>query len=83
MYTRENKWRTPVPTHGLAKQLTHAQSHIIHVLAVMVYTAVFSLLGRIWTRKSGVSAHHCRPAAGNSKLGVTWPLVRMSAISSN
>ena len=61
MYTRENEWHTPIPTHGLAKQLTHAQSHIIHVLAVMVHTAVFSLLGRIWTRKSGVSTHYCRP----------------------
>lgn len=68
MYTRENEWRTPVPIHGLAKQLTHAQSHIIHVLAVLVYTAVFSLLGRIWTRKSGVSAHHCRPREIQSRV---------------
>ena len=81
MDTRENDWHTPVPTHGLAKQLKHAQSHIIHVLTVMVYTAVFSLLGRIWTWKSGVGP--LLPAEGNSKSGVTWPLVSMSAISTN
>ena len=52
MDTRENDWHTPVPTHGLARQLTHAHSHIIHVLAVMVHTVVFS---------SGVSTHYCRP----------------------
>ena len=69
MYTRENEWHTPIPTHGLAKQLTHAQSHIIHVLAVMVHTAVFSLLGRIWTRKSGVSTHYITAGQGKFKVG--------------
>ena len=66
MDTRENDWHTPVPTHGLAKQLTHAHSHIIHVLAVMVHTVVFSLLGRIWTESRA-----CLPiTAGQGKFKV-------------
>ena len=63
MYTKESKWHPPVPTHGLSKQLRIRKRTAISTTA---YTVVLSLLGRISTRKLGVSVFY---GQGEFKVG--------------